>query len=130
MQAGAVDRPQARDGFGIQARNLMRIHGAGLPVAFGTDGSNPWAAHQEMADMVLAGMEPADVLVAATRTSAEFLELEDTGTLEAGRIADFVILDGNPLEDITNTRRIADVYLRGVRVDREGISSRLLGGGS
>jgi imidazolonepropionase-like amidohydrolase len=130
MQAGAVDRPQAREGFGIQARNLVRIHGAGLPVAFGTDGSNPWAAHQEMADMVLAGMEPADVVVAATRSSAELLDLEDTGTLEAGRIADFILLDGNPLDDITNTRRIADVYLRGVRVDREGISRRLLGGGS
>jgi imidazolonepropionase-like amidohydrolase len=128
MQAAAGDRPQAREGFGIQARNLMRIHGEGLPVAFGTDGSNPWAAHQEMADMVLAGMDPADVVVAATRTSAELVDLEDTGTLEAGRSADFVILDGNPLEDITNTRRIADVYLRGVRVDREGISARLLGG--
>ena len=130
MQAGAVDRPQAREGFGIQARNLMRIHGAGLPVAFGTDGSAPWAAHQEMADMVLAGMDPADVVVAATRTSAELLELENTGTLEPGRIADFIVLDGNPLEDIRNTRRISDVYLRGVRVDREGISRRLLGGGS
>lgn len=129
MQAGAVDRPQAREGFGIQARNLMRIHGAGLPVAFGTDGSAPWAAHQEMEDMVVAGMEPADVVVAATRTSAELLELRDTGTLEAGRIADFLVLDGDPLEDITNTRRIADVYLRGVRVDREGISHRLLEGG-
>ena len=130
MQAGAVDRPQAREGFGIQARNLMRIHGAGLPVAFGTDGSAPWAAHQEMADMVLAGMDPADVVVAATRTSAELLELENTGTLEPGMIADFIVLDGNPLEDIRNTRRISDVYLRGVRVDREGISRRLLGGGS
>ena len=130
MQAGAVDRPQAREGFGIQARNLMRIHGAGLPVAFGTDGSAPWAAHQEMADMVLAGMDPADVVVAATRNSAELLELENTGTLEPGRIADFIVLDGNPLEDIRNTRRISDVYLRGVRVDREGISRRLLGGGS
>ncbi len=130
MQAGAVDRPQAREGFGIQARNLMRIHGAGLPVAFGTDGSAPWAAHQEMADMVLAGMDPADVVVAATRNSAELLELENTGTLEPGMIADFIVLDGNPLEDIRNTRRISDVYLRGVRVDREGISRRLLGGGS
>jgi imidazolonepropionase-like amidohydrolase len=71
-----------------------------------------------MQDMVLAGMTPMQVIVAATRNSAEFLRLADTGTLEVGKSADFLVLDANPLDDITNTRRIAAVILRGAAVDR------------
>jgi imidazolonepropionase-like amidohydrolase len=71
-----------------------------------------------MADMVAAGMTPAQVIVASTRNSAEFLRLADLGTLEAGKSADFVVLDANPLDDIINTRRISAVYLRGAQVDR------------
>jgi imidazolonepropionase-like amidohydrolase len=71
-----------------------------------------------MADMVAAGMTPMQVLVAATRNGAEFLRMTDTGTIAVGKSADFIVLDANPLDDITNTRRIASVYLRGVAVDR------------
>jgi imidazolonepropionase-like amidohydrolase len=87
-------------------------------ITLGTDGNRPWGAHDEMADMVLAGMTPMQVIVAATRNSAEFLRLKDAGTLEAGRSADFIVLDANPLDDITNSRRISAVFLRGVAVDR------------
>jgi imidazolonepropionase-like amidohydrolase len=71
-----------------------------------------------MADMVIAGMTPMQVIVASTRNSAEFLRMADAGTLQAGKSADFIVLDANPLDDITNTRRIASVYLRGAAVDR------------
>jgi imidazolonepropionase-like amidohydrolase len=71
-----------------------------------------------MQDMVIAGMTPMQVIVAATRNSAEFLRMTDAGTLQAGKSADFIVLDANPLDDITNTRRISAVVLRGAAVDR------------
>ena len=123
MNANSTDRPQAQDFFGIQARNMVRLHGEGFPVAFGTDGGSPWAVHQELADMVRAGMTPADVIVAATGTSAEFVGADDLGAVEAGRSADFVVLDANPLDDIANTRAISAVYLRGAALDREGMGA-------
>jgi imidazolonepropionase-like amidohydrolase len=118
LQDAAVDRPDARPMFALQARNLAKLNSAGVKIALGTDGNTPWGPHLEMADMVAAGMSPAQVIVAATRNGADFLRLADTGTIAAGKNADFIVLDGNPLDDITNTRRIQVVYLRGVPVDR------------
>ena len=128
MQAAQRDRPAAQESFGIQARNLNRLNREGITISFGTDGSSPWAVHQEMEDMVRAGMSPAEVIAAATGTSADLLEIGDIGTIVAGKSADFVVLEANPLDDITNTRRIVDVYLRGTAVDRAGLSAAWVGG--
>jgi imidazolonepropionase-like amidohydrolase len=81
-----------------------------------------------MADMVTAGMTPAQVIVASTRNAAEFMKITDAGTVEAGKSADFIVLNANPLDDITNTRKIADVYLRGTAVDRAGLRAKWMGG--
>ncbi len=110
----------ARELFELQARNLTRLQAAGVRIGFGTDAGTAlgWTAHQELADMVAAGMTPAQTIVAATSTAADILGLGQLGTMAAGKGADFVVLDANPLDDITNTHRIASVYLGGIEVDR------------
>ena len=118
LEAANTDRPKTQALFGIQARNLAKLNAAGVRITLGTDGNRPWGPHEEMLDMVSAGMTPMQVIVAATRNSAELLRLADAGTLAAGKSADFIVLDANPLDDITNTRRISAVILRGAAVDR------------
>ena len=118
LEAANTDRPKVQALFGIQARNLAKLNAAGVRITLGTDGNRPWGPHEEMLDMVSAGMTPMQVIVAATRNSAELLRLADAGTLAAGKSADFIVLDANPLDDITNTRRISAVILRGAAVDR------------
>lgn len=116
---------EARDAWDRLARGVRRLAAAGVTIGVGTDGGGQtgdqfvgWTMHTEMENMVAAGMTPAQVIVAATRTSAGILGLPDLGTVAGGKSADFVVLDANPLDDITNTRRIARVYLRGQEVDR------------
>jgi imidazolonepropionase-like amidohydrolase len=118
LEAANTDQPQTQAFHGIQSRNLAKMNAAGVRIVMGTDGNRPWGPHEEVQDMVLAGMTPAQVLVASTRNGAEFLRIADAGTLEAGKSADLLVLDANPLDDITNTRRIAMVILRGAPVDR------------
>ena len=87
-----------------------------------------WSTHIEMESMVKAGLTPREVITAATRDSAQFLGLDQHGTVASGKSADFLVLDANPLDNIVNTRRISRVYLRGGEVDRAVLKTQLKGG--
>ena len=130
QEGSSTDRPALQQAFGIQARNLARLNKEGVLIALGTDGGVPWSHHVEMADMAAAGMTPMQVIVAATRNAAQVLRLTDLGTIAAGKSAAFVVLDANPLDDITNTRRISAVYLKGTAIDRAALKSRFSSGKS
>ena len=81
-----------------------------------------YADHLEL--FVRLGMTPAEAIVAATTRAARAFGLTGTGSIEAGRSADFMVLDADPLDDITHTRRIAAVYLRGIEVDLGALRAR------
>lgn len=110
----------------IMRQNVGKLNAAGVTLVLGGDTGIPgayhgWAEQYELEQMVDTGMTPAQVIVGATSAAARALHLEDVGTLAPGKSADFIVLDAKPLDNITNTRRISAVYLRGHRVDRAAL---------
>ena len=111
-------------------QNTARLKAANVRLVLGSDAagdSNRWlgaTAHLELENFVAAGFTPGEAIVAATRAAAEVLRLNQLGTVASGKSADFIVLDANPLDNIANTRKIAQVYLRGQQVDRAGLRAR------
>ena len=134
VKAGFAGRDEAtasanRERYAILQRTVAKLAKAGAKIALGSDTGiqdHPFGItdHRELELLVEAGMAPMQVLVAATSTSAAYLKLADEGALAAGKRANFMVLDANPLDDITNTRRIAAVYVNGREVDRRALPIR------
>ena len=99
-------------------------HGAGVQVLAGSDTPNPYVypgsgLHDELEELVRAGLSPLDALRAATLNPARYFDaLDSLGTVEAGKLADLVLLEANPLDEIGNTRRIEAVIANGRLFDR------------
>jgi imidazolonepropionase-like amidohydrolase len=108
----------------VASKNLKKLSDAGVPIAMGTD-TGPTGRFQgyfelmELELMAKAGMTPKQILAAATRDAARCMKIDaQLGTLERGKWADFVVLDGDPLADISNVRRLASVWIAGNQVSR------------
>jgi len=111
--------------FEIAKQNLKKVFDAGILVAMGTDsGAMPLRAqgfseHLELQLMTEAGLTPIQALTVATKNSAKALKIDkDFGTLEAGKTADFIVVDGNPAKNIMDTRKIFSVYKAGKEVSK------------
>jgi len=124
----AKDVAAARQSFDEDARNAMRLRAAGMTIVNGTDTGQTrfWVGyfnHLDLESMVAMGMTPMETIVAATRDSAAVAQI-NTGTVAAGKNADFIVLDANPLDNISSTRKIDKVFLRGKEVDRASLRAR------
>jgi hypothetical protein len=112
-------------------RIVGKMHAAGVSIMAGTDTTAPFvfpgsSLHEELGLLVQAGLTPMQALQAATKRPAEFLgKLETQGTIEQGKVADVLLLDENPLEDIHNSQKIRAVVLGGKLLDRKGLDELL-----
>jgi imidazolonepropionase-like amidohydrolase len=106
---------------------VLALHRAGVTMLAGTDA---WAVydfpgsdlHSELWHMVQAGLTPLEALRTATLTPAQYMRVADSlGSVRPGKLADLVLLDGNPLADIRNTERISGVVANGRYLDRPAL---------
>lgn len=123
----AAERLEAAHAQRIAMKNLKRLFDAGVAIAVGSDAGNfgllhGASMHEEMALMAQAGMPPADIIVAATRNAARVAGADDdVGTIEAGRLADLVVLDKDPLVGIGNVAAISRVMKSGVLFNADAL---------
>jgi imidazolonepropionase-like amidohydrolase len=112
-----VDAANAADAATMHRKNLdvlRELHRRGVTIVAGTDQSViGHSLHREMAIYVEAGFTPMEALQSATSIPARAMRRDDLGSIAAGKRADLVVLDANPLDDIHNTRAIAFVVARG-----------------
>ena len=121
----AQERPGARTAHEFNERLVQRASRAGVRMMTGTDTTTcrqpGWAVLQELSLLVKAGLSPLDALRAATINPAVYFDKKDSlGTVTRGKLADLVLLDGDPLLDITSTSRIAAVVADGRLFDEAG----------
>jgi tetratricopeptide (TPR) repeat protein len=126
------DWANAQKIFDKQLQIVGAMNRAGVRILAGTDVLNPFcfpgfSLHDELDLLVQAGLTPMEALQAATRNAAEFNGLTDSlGTIQKGKIADLVLLDADPLENIKNTQRIAAVILGGKVFHNDALQNMLV----
>lgn len=108
------------------------LHASGVPILAGSDAPNPGTAygaslHRELELPTQAGLTPTEALAAATSVTARVFGLEDRGRIAPGLVADLVLVEGNPVDDILASRAIVGVWKRGVQADREAYAQALEG---
>ena len=119
--------PNAATREEMLTNNFPKMIAAGARLVLGTDAgvSSGYtfgsAEYHEIGRWVQFGLSPSQAIAAATSRGAQVMGLTDTGLLAAGKRADFIVLDANPLDDIRNARRIESVYFQGVKLDREAL---------
>jgi imidazolonepropionase-like amidohydrolase len=113
--------------FELHCRNLRKVHDAGMIIGLGTDGTgNGFGPHEQVEAYTRCGMTPMEAIVAGTGVNARILHMERLGAITPGKEADFIVLNANPLEEITNTRQIDAVFLKGRRLDRDALRKRFV----
>ncbi len=123
-----AEHPMAR-AFERMRWSVREMQRAGVPILAGSDTPNLWAMpgaslHDELALLVGAGLTPLQALQSATIRPAEYLRATDSlGTVAVGRVADLLVLEGDPTVDIANTRRIAMVVVRGTVLDAPALAA-------
>ena len=112
---------------GYSAQVLVRAHARhAAPASGGSANDFPGAmTHREMELLAEAGMSPLEIVTAATRTGALALRKQDElGTIEAGKRADLLLLNANPLEDVRNFRKIDQLMVNGEWIDRSSLKTK------
>jgi imidazolonepropionase-like amidohydrolase len=121
---------RTREDWERAKRNIATLRANGVTLALGSDSAGDpsrtlgWHAIWEVESLAAAGIPPMEVITMSTKTAAEILRLDQLGTVATGKSADFIVLDANPLENMSNIRRISNVYLRGQAVDRAAMRTR------